>query len=177
MMFVRHTSALLLDTIHRPILVETLQRMFCGDFHLAQCNLYKDPPKWGKTHNWHRDSQFFASGALEGQPLNDQAEIDRRERELISAEASPPRDLHMHIPLESTQLHAGCASAIVPGSFNRWDSPHERQVRAKGGGGEMPGQLRLSMDVGDVGYTTFYAQLAARAHSLWIPLDYACHPG
>ena len=131
--------------------------MFHGDFHLAQCNLYKDPPQWAsmyadRPHSWHRDSQFFASGGLEGKPLSDQDEIDRKERELIAAEASPPHDLHMHIPLESTQPNAGCASAIVPGSYNRWDTEEERRVRAEGGGGEMPGQLRLSMDVGDVGF-------------------------
>ncbi len=141
----------LLDSICHPTLVETLQRMFCGDFYLAQCNLYKNPGTWG-PHSWHRDSQFFASGGLEGKPIIDPAEIERRERELIALEACPPRDLHMHIPLESTQPNAGCASAIVPGSFDRWDSPEERRVRANEPSAEMPGQVRLSMDPGDVGF-------------------------
>lgn len=144
--------ARLLDSICHPTLAKTVRCMFQGDFHLAQCNLYKDPPKWGASHSWHRDSQFFAGGGLEGKPLSDQDQIDRREQELIAAEASPPHDLHMHIPLESTQPNAGCASAVVPGSFNRWDTPEERRVRAEGGSGEMPGQLRLSMNVGDVGF-------------------------
>ena len=26
--------------------------MFHGDFHLAQCNLYKDPPLWN-GHSWY----------------------------------------------------------------------------------------------------------------------------
>ena len=90
--------ARLLDSICHPTLVRTLHGMFRGDFYLAQCNLYKDPPTWGK-HSWHRDAQFFASGRLEGKPISDPDELERRERELIATEASPPRDLHMHIPL------------------------------------------------------------------------------
>lgn len=143
--------ARLLDSICHPTLVRTLHGMFRGDFYLAQCNLYKDPPTWGK-HSWHRDSQFFASGRLEGKPISDPDELERRERELIATEASPPRDLHMHIPLESTQPNAGCASAVVPGSFGRWDTAAERRVRVNDPSAEMPGQLRLSMNPGDVGF-------------------------
>ena len=59
----------------------------------------------------------------------------------------------MHIPLESTRPGAGHASAVVPGSFGRGDLPAERAVReGRGGKGAMPGELRLAMDPGDVGF-------------------------
>jgi len=97
---------------------------------------YIDPPGETRIGNWHRDSQFFRSGDEEAEHGD------------IIAEADPPREMHMHIPLVPT-----AASELVPGSHNRWDTPEERNIRLNDPvNGEMPGALRLNLEPGDLAF-------------------------
>eukprot|EP01048_Picozoa_sp_COSAG05_P023281 COSAG05_NODE_4973_length_1305_cov_7.012108_1_plen_326_part_10 len=150
--------ALLLDSVCHPALLGALAHIFRSEssFHMLQTNLYVNPDNMPAPEgNWHRDSQFFASGALEGRPtseqLTDPAEIDEREKLIITEEATPTRECHMHIALVDSNH-----SSLVPGSHRRWDTPGEWSVRKPGGSlpvsGDMPGSTRLQLSAGDVAF-------------------------
>ena len=64
------------------------------------------------------------------------------------AEADPPRELHMHIPLVAT-----AASELVPGSHRRWDTPEETHIRRNDPKSDaMPGAFRLELEPGDLAF-------------------------
>jgi hypothetical protein len=146
--------ALLLDSVCHPCLLDALSRIYRdpSGFHMMQTNLYVDPKnREDQEGNWHRDSQFFASGGFEGKQLSDPAEIDAREKVIIAEEALPTRECHMHISLVESNH-----SSLVAGSYRRWDTPAEWSVRKPGGAlpvaGDMPGSTRLQLAAGDVAF-------------------------
>lgn len=101
-----------------------------------QMNYYVDPVGAGWPGVWHRDCQFFSNG--------DEA----RMRELIAAEADPPRDVHMHIPLLPTH-----ATEVVPGSHARYDTTEEFDVRINDNASDrMPHRLPLELQPGDLAF-------------------------
>lgn len=127
----------ILDAIATPAAIDAITQIMREPPVFMQCNLYIDPPSKPTSNggHWHRDCQFFAQGD------------ETRERRLFEDEAEPPRELHMHIPLVSTQ-----ATGVVPGSHQRWDTPEESDIRRKNPTGEMPSGIRLPMCPGDIGF-------------------------
>lgn len=126
--------ARLLNAVATPAAIDAITQVMGEPPLFMQANFYLDPPVRSPSGggHWHRDCQFFARGEFDEQRL----------REL---EADPPRELHLHIPLEPT-----AASGIVPGSHARWDTPEELAVRRHNPSGDMPGGIRLHLQPGDL---------------------------
>ena len=126
----------ILNAIAIPQAIEVITQIMHEPPVFMQANYYLDPPErpTAMGGSWHRDCEFFSKG--------DKAV----ERATVMAEASPPRELHMHIPLVST-----AATGVVPGSHVRWDTPQEAFARLNPHG-DMPGGIRLPMEPGDIGF-------------------------
>lgn len=128
--------ARLLDAIAEPLALEILRDLFREEPVFMQANYYIDPPGESWAGAWHRDSQFFTNGDEE------------KERADLAAEADPPRELHMHIPLVPT-----AATAVVPGSHLRWDTEEENRIRRHDPqAGIMPNGERLALQPGDLAF-------------------------
>lgn len=126
----------LLDTVADSYVLQVLNEIFTAPPILQQTNLYMDPPGEGWNGIWHRDCQFYAP------------DDEVKERQMVTEEADPPRELHMHIPLVPT-----AASEVVPGSHTRWDTPEENHIRRHNPHtDDMPGALNLQMNPGDLGF-------------------------
>ena len=134
----------LLEAIAEPFVVALVEAIFQGPATFMQVNYYIDPP--GETFGgaWHRDCQFLAPD-------------EARERIDFEAEAEPPRELHMHIPLVPT-----AATSLVPGSHARWDTPEELKVRRHDPNGHMPGAFRIGLEPGDLAF--FHVNALHRGH-------------
>lgn len=125
-----------LATIAHPVARLVMRAVFGEEALFMQMNLYVDPAGEGWPGVWHRDCQFFSGGS------------EDKMRELLFAEADPPRELHMHIPLLPTQ-----ATEVVPGSHNRDDTPDERAVRVNDSSSDlMPNALALQLQPGDLAF-------------------------
>lgn len=126
----------LLDAVANPLALDILRDIFQENPVFMQSNYYIDPPVATLNSAWHRDCQFFAKGDEE------------KERQDVMAEADPPRELHMHIPLIPT-----AASELVPGSQNRWDTPEENRIRRQDPrSDDMPGAVSLKLVPGDLAF-------------------------
>lgn len=126
-----------LNAIATPVAIDAITQIFEEPPAFMQANYYIDPPEIASDRGgrWHRDCEFFAYGKKDV------------ERAMLLAEAQPPRELHMHIPLVPT-----AATGVVPGSHNRWDTPEEEYARAATPYSYMPGGIRLPMTPGDIGF-------------------------
>ena len=128
----------LLNAVGDAQVQRILREIFRDEATLLQANLYVDPSQVANPSAWHRDCQFYL------QDVKDEA----AERRVLSEEADPPRELHMHIPLAPT-----AASEVVPGSHRRWDTPAERHIRLHDRTCDaMPGALRLQLEPGDLAF-------------------------
>lgn len=127
----------LLNAIGTPQAINSITQIMGETPIFMQANLYIDSPQRAFMNGgmWHRDCQFYAKG--------DEA-VEKR---LLTEEAEPPRELHMHIPLVATS-----ATGIVPSSHNRWDTPQESHARRHASGGDMPGGIRLPLNPGDIAF-------------------------
>jgi hypothetical protein len=126
----------LLDAAASATARAALQAIYGHAPLFMQMNYYVDPAGAGWPGVWHRDCQFFAGGDEE------------RVKAAVAAEAHPPRDVHMHIPLAPTQ-----ATEVVPGSHDRYDTPEELDVRMNDSTADrMPGRLPLQLNPGDLAF-------------------------
>ena len=126
----------LLGAIADPSMLSVVRKLLRDQPLMMQANYYINPSAANKLGGWHRDCQFFDAGS---------EDAERRQFEL---EIDPPRELHMHIPLVTTE-----ATHVVPGSHKRWDTPEENRIRRKDSHSDaMPGALKLRMEPGDVGF-------------------------
>jgi len=127
---------ILLDAIAQPKVLGILREIFQAEPTFMQSNLYINPSGEDRIGNWHRDCQFYGP------------ESDAYEERTIAAEADPPRELHMHIPLVPTQV-----SEVVPGSHTRPDTPEENRIRRHDAfSDDMPGALKLKLEPGDLAF-------------------------
>jgi len=132
----RANRAALLDAAASETAQAALRAIYGHEPLFMQMNYYVDPAGEGWSGVWHRDCQFFAGGDEE------------RVRAAVAAEAHPPRDVHMHIPLAPTQ-----ATEVVPGSHDRYDTPEEFDVRRNDATSDrMPGRLPLQLNPGDLAF-------------------------
>lgn len=123
----------LMDAIAHPLCVDAARRILGDEPAFVQVNLYVDP-SIGRPGTWHRDCQFRVDNEAD-------------EYESFVAEADPPREIHMHIPLVYSQ-----ATAVVPGSHKDWDTPEQLLVRRSLTEGAMPGGVRINMQPGDLAF-------------------------
>ena len=136
----------LLDMVADPLPLGIIEEILREAAVFEQSNLYIDPPGEPFSGGWHRDCQFFTAGDEE------------RERADLLAEADPPRELHLHVPLVST-----AATSVVPGSHRRWDTPEENRVRRLQPNSDiMPGAIRLQLEPGDL--ALFHVNALHRGH-------------
>ena len=133
----RDRLPVLLDTIADVRVLNLLQQIFGSEPLFNQNTMYYDPPEQARQSSWHRDSQFFCDDG-------DDATL----KKLIAAEAAPPRELHMHIPLLPT-----AHTQLVPGSHDRWDTPEEHHIRTQNSGSDdMPNALTVKLSPGDLAF-------------------------
>lgn len=129
--------AVLLQSVADPLVLPILREVLGEEPLLLQINAYINPPGNSRIGAWHRDCQFYSED-------ND----EQREREILREEADHPRELHMHIPLVTTQ-----ASEVVPGSHRRPDTDAESQIRRHDSQSDaMPGALQLKLEPGDLAF-------------------------
>lgn len=123
----------LLDAVADPLILDLVNAIMAGHAVFAQANYYIEPVSESRGSQWHRDCQFFDSD-------------DDVVRAAISAEAEPPRELHVHIPLApTTNTH------VVRGSHNRWDTDEEYRVRTETPTADsMPGAEEIALTPGDL---------------------------
>lgn len=129
--------AALLQAAARPEVLALLRDLFQDEPEVAQINYYINPPEQDRANAWHRDCQFYHGP-------HEQDKV----RALFAREMSPPRSLHMHIPLAPT-----AATELVPGSHRRWDTPEEEQIRRhEAQRNDMPGAVAVTLEPGDLAF-------------------------
>lgn len=124
----------LLDVIAQPLVLDLLDEIMAGRQLFAQANYYVEPVETKPTA-WHRDCQFYGG---------DEDAVRQR----VLDEATPPRELHVHIPLAPT-----ANTELVPGSHCRWDTPEEHAIRTETPEvDEMPGAVSVELEPGDLAF-------------------------
>jgi len=124
---------LLLDAIADPLILDLIGAIMEGDQVFEQANYYVDPASKSRIGKWHRDCQFYGGD-------------DEVVRQRVLAEAEPPRELHVHIPLAPT-----AHTEVVPGSHRRWDTDEEYRIRTEDLRSEdIPGSQMVVLEPSDI---------------------------
>jgi len=118
----------LLEALGEPSILGVIAGLVGPELQHHLCTLLVSPPGMGYDLQWHRDTAF----------------ADDEEAGLLAM-------LRDHVQLNGALRRDHCLS-IVPGSHRRRLSSEERAVLAADAKGDMPGQVVVALEAGDVAF-------------------------